>query len=98
MCDPESVFVVFTVQSEHWYYPGEPLSAYRTIETANKEAANIVNILRKDVELPQTATADNWQQSLAAARRKRAKDLECDVDDLGDSGADVWIDKLRIMP
>jgi hypothetical protein len=72
------------------------MSAHANRESANREAASLVNMLREAIDLPQSATAEDWEPQLEDARKHRAVQIECDVDELDDSDGDVWIMELEL--
>jgi hypothetical protein len=87
---------IFIVQCTHFHIG---ISAHATIESANKAAADLVNILLEWVEQPEDAKAETWEADLLRARTARALEMECNLDELEDEGedGDVWITKLPIQ-
>jgi hypothetical protein len=62
---PQQATGVYTVQGEHPTTPGVPLLVCATLERANAEAAELVNLIAKDsdLEVP-NATPENWEAVL----------------------------------
>lgn len=82
---------VFILEAEHFHMPGRILQIHATKESADAAAAGCVNDLRDWVQLPKDATAENWETKLKEARRKRARDMSCKVDELGDDDGHVSV-------
>ena len=72
---------VFITTAEHPFVPGTVVKVFASREGADAEAADLVNIIRKDtpdVEAPE-ATAQNWQEVLKplAEHHETDYDVSC---------------------
>lgn len=88
---------VYLVRAAHPFVPGEPMSLHASMQGARKAAAELVNIIRKDICYSphgckvETATADNYEEVLETLREA--------YEDLYDSNSfDVWIVETEIKP
>lgn len=94
---------VYVLEATHWYVPSHLVKIFATKALADVEAAARVNMLRDDVNglydssLKPDATAKNWDAKLQQARRLRARKLGCEVDDLEEDDADVWITEYEVI-
>src|ERR1700730_6151113 len=90
---------IFIVEGQHFHVPGIPISAHATIESANKKAADLVNLLLESAKQPKDAKADTWEADLLRARNAYALDMGCDLDELENEGevGEVWITELPIQ-
>lgn len=88
---------IFLVCGSHHEVPGVKLKAFATSALADAAAAEMVNILLRDNEMPDDATAGNWQEKFQAYKRAIADDLETDVDILTDEDCgDVSIEMVDL--
>ncbi|SHG88333.1 hypothetical protein [Bradyrhizobium erythrophlei] len=87
---------VFIVQGDHFHVPGRPMTAHATKAGADKVAAGLVNDLFAWIEQPQDAKPETWEADLLRARKARADQMGCDLDQLGDDDGDVWITQLEV--
>ncbi|TCU34089.1 hypothetical protein [Rhizobium azibense] len=77
---------IYLVTGGSFTVPGKPMKPFPSLEQANAEAASMVNILREEVDLDNSATAANWKASLEEARAARMEELGLDpeTDELSD--------------
>jgi hypothetical protein len=60
---------IFIVDGVHEYWWDTMMSAHATIESANKKAAELVNLLLEDIEQPQDAKPETWEADLLRVRK-----------------------------
>lgn len=75
---------VWIVQGESARVPGHVLSVHASQRGADERAAELVNILLRELRMRATATADTWARRLANLRAREVRD-ECE------RGSDVWV-------
>lgn len=61
---PDMRITVWVVQAEHPYVPGNPIKAFFCETSANVYAANLLNQMLKDYDLPQDAATLRWEERL----------------------------------
>ena len=90
---------VWVVQGEHWDVPGRPVLVCATQERAQKEALELINIMRKDVGLPPAKNPAKHEEALQQARRRKAKELGISIADLDEDEANghVWITEQELL-
>ncbi len=101
---------VWIVQGEHWFDPGRLMEARASAAAAADLAAEWVNMLRKDVDLPEDATGADHEEKLVEAKKARAEQMGFEVDEDSQfdeseqmeeflnsdhDNADVWITELE---
>lgn len=100
---------IWIVQGTHWHVPGTVMKACVSAIAAAACAAELVNDLRGEVDLPADATASDHEAKLQEARKAKATldGFEHIVDDqfseeeqidrfLSDDDADVWVTELPV--
>jgi hypothetical protein len=87
---------MFLVQGDHFHIPGRQMSLHASEASASIDAAAMVNHLLEWVKQPQDAKPETWEADLVRALNARALELECDIEDIGSDGADVWITELLV--
>ena len=79
--------MVYVVQGMHWNVPGVPLTLHATKQGADKEAASLVEIMRRECDIETPASVSNWE------------DVLIDVQDCqGAQYCDVWITEAEVRP
>ncbi|BAR61913.1 hypothetical protein ACFLEY_22265 [Bradyrhizobium sp. YCK136] len=59
---------VWIVEGVHHVVPGRIVKVCATEELAELEAVDLINIIRKDADLPEDTTADDWPIKLEEAQ------------------------------
>lgn len=86
---------VYVVQGVHPYVPGRVLSIHASEQGAKAEAADLINLIRKDVCAGQKvfeADTQNYTKVLESLKEHYAAIHENDADCF-----DVWIEKMEVL-
>jgi hypothetical protein len=81
---------VFVLTAHHQTTPGVPLHVFKTMRAADVKAAELLNVMLLDADLPATATPGTWRADLEHLKSVIA---EC----LGDENTpDVIIERCEV--
>lgn len=86
---------VYVLQGTHPYVPGRVLDVYASKPAAEKQAVELINLIRKDMCAGQQifeATVDNYVTVLESLKEHYATLYETDEDRF-----DVWIEKMVVL-
>ena|SRR6185312_7477846 len=97
---------IWLVEGAHWNVPGNPLTAHATRESADRKAAELVNIMCAEIGTPGCRAPDQWAEALAGvhkARWCRAGEDPAAFEaayDAGDVDTDCWVEvsELDLIP